>query len=196
MKRPRPDGYWPPTSSKGKKTTPARLRSTSSASPEPMQPEPISRSPAFDPLWLEILWINYGPFGPRLQRRDGCAGPAWQADASTPAKPPLAGRGRLLGVCGAYPLASGARRSRPEVFGAVMPAECSGRGHHHIVNALAVSKGVTNHPANGRALRPGRLLCAPSIPQQPDLTACGTADPDRRRRSSPRCCGLAGPGWC
>ena len=60
----RSDGYWFAYIVKGRKTTQAEALITLEAS------DGIELRQLLDTLWLEILWINYGPFG-RLQQRDG-----------------------------------------------------------------------------------------------------------------------------
>jgi hypothetical protein len=60
----RADGYWFAYIVKGRKSTKVRVSLRLSA------PAPTPVAALLDTLWLDIDWINYGPFG-RLQRRDG-----------------------------------------------------------------------------------------------------------------------------
>lgn len=60
----RPDHYWAAYIVKGRKSTRARLEISITAAPG------IAIEKLIDTLWIEVLWVNYGPFG-RLHRRDG-----------------------------------------------------------------------------------------------------------------------------
>ncbi|MFZ9217431.1 MAG: F420-0:Gamma-glutamyl ligase, partial [Vulcanococcus sp.] len=60
----RADGYWFAYIVKGHKSTQAEVEIRIQG------PQGSDLRNLLDTLWLEILWINYGPFG-RLQQRDG-----------------------------------------------------------------------------------------------------------------------------
>ena len=60
----RRDGYWVAYIVKGRRTTQARVTITIDA-----QPNEDPRT-LVDTLWVDVDWINYGPFG-RLARRQG-----------------------------------------------------------------------------------------------------------------------------
>ena len=60
----RADHYWAAYIVKGRKSTRARLEISITAAPG------LSVERLIDTLWLEVHWVNYGPFG-RLHRRDG-----------------------------------------------------------------------------------------------------------------------------
>ena len=74
----RPDGYWFAYIVKGRKSTSARIQVTISGDPG------VDLQALLDTLWVEILWVNYGPFG-RLHRRDGVLVPLRRPGAANPA---------------------------------------------------------------------------------------------------------------
>jgi hypothetical protein len=73
----RPDGYWAAYIVKGRKSTAARLHITLETPPG-TDPAAI-----LDTLWLDVHWINYGPFG-RLSRRNGILVPLQKPVPLTP----------------------------------------------------------------------------------------------------------------
>ena len=70
----RADGYWAAYIVKGHKATEARVSIDISGH------DPLGR---VDSLWVDVHWINYGPFG-RLQRRQGVLVPLRKPDPLTP----------------------------------------------------------------------------------------------------------------
>ncbi len=74
----RPDGYWFAYIVKGRKSTAASIRLRISADPD------VDLQALLDTLWVEIHWLNYGPFG-RLPRRDGILVPLRRPGAATAA---------------------------------------------------------------------------------------------------------------
>ena len=58
----RPDGYWAAYIVKGRKSTAAHIRLNLTG------PAGVDLESVLDTLWMDIHWVNYGPFG-RLQRR-------------------------------------------------------------------------------------------------------------------------------
>ena len=70
----RADGYRAAYIVKGNKSTEARV------SVEISGRDPLER---VDSLWVDVHWVNYGPFG-RLQRRQGVLVPLRQPDPLTP----------------------------------------------------------------------------------------------------------------
>ena len=71
----REDGYWAAYIVKGRKTTRARVKIRLRAAD--------GRNPLdlVDSLWVDVHWVNYGPFG-RLQRRQGVLVPLRKPDRS------------------------------------------------------------------------------------------------------------------
>ena len=60
----RPDGYWTAYIVKGRKQTRVNVNITLEGLDQ-LDPAEVA-----DTIWINVCWINYGPFG-RLQRRDG-----------------------------------------------------------------------------------------------------------------------------
>ncbi|MEB3202479.1 MAG: F420-0:Gamma-glutamyl ligase [Synechococcus sp.] len=163
----RPDGYWAAYIVKGNKSTQARIRiSLTGAMAQPLEPHLL------DTLWLEILWINYGPFG-RLQRRDGLLVPL-QMPAPLSAE---AARWREGDRCRVLPVGThllGVLDDPEAVLrryagGLIQPGDVLTIGE----TPLAVMQGRYQHPANVAPSMLARLLCRVFHPTSSLATACG-----------------------
>ncbi len=162
----RPDGYWAAYIVKGRKTTAARIRIDFSV------PQGVDVSAILDTLWLDIHWINYGPFG-RLSRRDGLLVPLQKPEPPQPSAAVwrtgdgcrvLPVKTHLLGVlddpalvldhyCGAL----------------IQPQDVLTIGE----TPLAVMQGRYRHPATVEPSMLARLLCRVFHPTSSLATACG-----------------------
>ncbi len=162
----RADGYWAAYIVKGLKTTGARL----SISLEP--PAGVDAASILDTLWLDIVWINYGPFG-RLTRRNGLLVPLQKPVPLQPASASwrqgegcrvLPVKTHLLGVlddptevleryCGAL----------------IQPNDVLTIGE----TPLAVMQGRYHHPSTVEPSMLARLLCRVFHPTSSLATACG-----------------------
>ncbi|TWB88681.1 F420-0:Gamma-glutamyl ligase [Synechococcus sp. CS-602] len=167
----RPDGYWAAYIVKGKKTTQARLRLHIKA-PAGANAAGTNLAALLDTLWLEILWINYGPFG-RLQRRDGVLVPLRKPEPLDPGTAPWRqGEGcsvlpvptHLLGV-----LDDPAEVLRRYAGGVLRAGDILTIGE----TPLAVMQGRYNHPAMVEPSGLARLLCRAFHPTSSLATACG-----------------------
>ena len=170
----RPDGYWAAYIVKGHKTTRALLRLRIQADPalsSSTQPLP-QLADRLDTLWLEILWVHYGPFG-RLQRRDGVLIPLRKPEPLDPATAPWrSGEGcrvlpvptHLLGV-----LDDPAEVLRCYAGAILQPGDILTIGE----TPLAVIQGRYNHPAMVEPSGLARLLCRVFHPTSSLATACG-----------------------
>ena len=162
----RDDGYWFAYIVKGHKTTQAHARVSISA------PEGTDLKKLLDTLWLEILWVNYGPFG-RLQRRDGVLIPLRRPAAASPAS----AQWRQGDQCSVLPIRThllGTLDDPAEVLrhyaGAVLqPGDVLTIGE----TPLAVMQGRYYHPAMVEPSSLARLLCRVFHPTSSLATACG-----------------------
>ncbi len=162
----RSDGYWAAYIVKGCKTTGAHLRITLEA-PAGQDPESL-----LDTLWLDIHWINYGPFG-RLSRRNGILVPlhkplplqpataAWRPGEGCKVLPV---KTHLLGVL--------------DDPAAVLERYCGALIQPHDVltigeTPLAVMQGRYHHPSTVEPSMLSRLLCRGFHPTSSLATACG-----------------------
>ena len=135
-------------------------------------PEGTDLNRLLDTLWLEILWVNYGPFG-RLQRRDGVLIPLRRPAA---AKPDTA-QWRQGDHCSVLPIRThllGTLDDPAEVLrhyaGAVLqPGDVLTIGE----TPLAVMQGRYHHPAMVEPSPLARLLCRVFHPTSSLATACG-----------------------
>ena len=170
----RADGYWAAYIVKGHKTTRAQLTLRIQADrPSASGSDPGTDLAALlDTLWLEILWINYGPFG-RLQRRDGVLIPLRKPEPLDPATAPWrAGEGcqvlpvptHLLGV-----LDDPAAVLRRYAGAILQPGDILTIGE----TPLAVIQGRYQHPAMVEPSGLARLLCRVFHPTSSLATACG-----------------------
>ena len=162
----RPDGYWAAYIVKGRKSTSARIQISLSGAPGQ------SLDQLLDTLWLEILWVNYGPFG-RLHRRDGVLVPLQQP---TPIAPQSA-RWRDGDRCRVLPVGTHLlgvlddpeavlRRYAGEL---IQPDDVLTIGE----TPLAVMQGRYHHPATVQPSALARLLCRGFHPTSSLATACG-----------------------
>ena len=162
----RPDGYWAAYIVKGRKSTSARIQISLSGAPGQ------SLDQLLDTLWLEILWVNYGPFG-RLHRRDGVLVPLQQP---TPTSPEAA-RWREGDRCRVLPVGTHLlgvlddpeavlRRYAGEL---IQPGDVLTIGE----TPLAVMQGRYHHPATVQPSALARLLCRGFHPTSSLATACG-----------------------
>ena len=162
----RPDGYWAAYIVKGRKSTRARIQISLSGAPGQ------SLDQLLDTLWLEILWVNYGPFG-RLHRRDGVLVPLQQP---TPISP-VAARWREGDRCRVLPVGTHLlgvlddpeavlRRYAGEL---IQPGDVLTIGE----TPLAVMQGRYHHPATVQPSALARLLCRGFHPTSSLATACG-----------------------
>jgi hypothetical protein len=162
----RPDGYWAAYIVKGRKTTGARIRVAFSA------PEGVDVSALLDTLWLDIHWINYGPFG-RLSRRDGLLVPLQKPEPPQPSSAVwrtgdgcrvLPVKTHLLGV-----LDDPARVLDHYCGALIQPQDVLTIGE----TPLAVMQGRYRHPATVEPSMLARLLCRVFHPTSSLATACG-----------------------
>jgi hypothetical protein len=162
----RPDRYWAAYIVKGRKSTSARIQISLSGAPGQ------SLDQLLDTLWLEILWVNYGPFG-RLHRRDGVLLPLQQP---TPISPEAA-RWRDGDRCRVLPVGTHLlgvlddpetvlRRYAGEL---IQPGDVLTIGE----TPLAVMQGRYHHPATVQPSALARLLCRGFHPTSSLATACG-----------------------
>ena len=162
----RPDGYWAAYIVKGRKSTSARIQISLNGAPGQ------SLDQLLDTLWLEILWVNYGPFG-RLHRRDGVLVPLQQP---TPIAPQSA-RWRDGDRCRVLPVGTHLlgvlddpeavlRRYAGEL---IQPDDVLTIGE----TPLAVMQGRYHHPATVQPSALARLLCRGFHPTSSLATACG-----------------------
>ena len=162
----RPDGYWAAYIVKGRKSTSARIQISLNGAPGQ------SLDQLLDTLWLEILWVNYGPFG-RLHRRDGVLVPLQQP---TPIAPESA-RWRDGDRCRVLPVGTHLlgvlddpeavlRRYAGEL---IQPGDVLTIGE----TPLAVMQGRYHHPATVQPSALARLLCRGFHPTSSLATACG-----------------------
>jgi len=162
----RPDGYWAAYIVKGRKSTRARVHISLAGAPG----QPLNQ--LLDTLWLEILWINYGPFG-RLERRDGVLIPLQKPSPQSAASANWreGDRCRVLPV-GTHLLGvldepeAVLRRYAGEL---VQPGDVLTIGE----TPLAVMQGRYHHPATVQPSALARLLCRVFHPTSSLATACG-----------------------
>ena len=163
----RPDGYWAAYIVKGNKSTQARIHiSLGGSGGQALDPALL------DTLWLEILWINYGPFG-RLQRRDAILVPLQQPVPLTAE----AARWRQGDRCRVLPVGThllGVLDDPEAVLrryagGLIQPGDVLTIGE----TPLAVMQGRYQHPANLAPSMLARLLCRVFHPTSSLATACG-----------------------
>jgi hypothetical protein len=162
----RPDGYWAAYIVKGHKSTSARIQISLNGAPGQLLDQLL------DTLWLEILWINYGPFG-RLERRDGLLVPLQMPT-------PLAAndaRWREGDRCQVLPVGThllGVLDDPEAVLrhyagDLIKPGDVLTIGE----TPLAVMQGRYHHPATVQPSSLARLLCRVFHPTSSLATACG-----------------------
>ncbi len=162
----RPDGYWAAYIVKGRKSTRVNVQLTLSAAQEA---DIIRR---VDSVWVDIHWVNYGPFG-RLHRRQGMVVPTHQpkqlqvADVSF--RPGdrcsvLPIKTHLLG-----PLDDTVDVLRHYAAGLLQPGDVLTIGE----TPVAVIQGRYAHPSTVQPSWIARLLCRVFHPTSSLATACG-----------------------
>jgi hypothetical protein len=162
----RADGYWFAYIVKGQKRTQAQARVTITA------PEGTDLRSLLDTLWLEVQWVNYGPFG-RLHRRDGVLIPLRRPAAASPENAQwrqgdrcsvLPIRTHLLGT-----LDDPAEVLRHYAGGVLQPGDVLTIGE----TPLAVMQGRYHHPSMVEPSALARLLCRVFHPTSSLASACG-----------------------
>ena len=160
---PRADGYWEAYIVKGRKSTRARV------SIEISGRDPLN---AVDSLWVDVHWVNYGPFG-RLQRRQGLLVPLRRPDPlSQESAEFLPGDGcqvlplrtHLLG-----PLDDPIDVLRRYAAPLLQPGDVITLGE----TPLAVIQGRYRHPSEVQPGMVARLACRVFHPTSSLATACG-----------------------
>jgi hypothetical protein len=162
----RPDGYWAAYIVKGRKATTAHIRVSLQG------PAGTDLESLLDTLWLEVFWINYGPFG-RLQRRHGILVPLQKPEPLVAEEAPwregegcrvLPIRTHLLGVLDDP-------RSVLERYSGhlLQPGDVLTIGE----TPLAVMQGRYHHPATVEPSFLARQLCRVFHPTSSLATACG-----------------------
>jgi hypothetical protein len=162
----RADGYWFAYIVKGRKSTQADVSLTISAPPG------TDLKALLDTLWLEILWVNYGPFG-RLQRRDGVLIPLRRPAPASPSN----AQWRQGENCSVLPIRThllGTLDDPVEVLrhyagGVLQPGDVLTIGE----TPLAVMQGRYHHPAMVQPSSLARLLCRAFHPTSSLASACG-----------------------
>ena len=159
----RPDGYWAAYIVKGRCSTRARVSITVSG------PDAWS---IVDSLWVDVHWVNYGPFG-RLSRRQGVLVPLRRPDPlSSEQADFVAGdrcqvlslRTHLLG-----PLDEPVAVLRRYAADLAQPGDVITRGE----TPLAVMQGRYRHPSEVEPGLVARLACRVFHPTSSLATACG-----------------------
>ena len=162
----RADGYWFAYIVKGRKSTEAKVRLKITA------PADVDLKGLLDTLWVEVLWMNYGPFG-RLQRRDAVLVPLRRPAATTPGNAQwragdhcqvLPIRTHLLGV-----LDDPAEVLRHYAGAVLQPGDILTIGE----TPLAVIQGRYHHPETVQPSALARLLCRVFHPTSSLASACG-----------------------
>jgi hypothetical protein len=162
----RPDGYWAAYIVKGRKSTGARLRLQLSG------PAGVDLEGLLDTLWIDLHWVNYGPFG-RLHRRHGILVPVQKPEPLDPALAPW----REGEACRVLPL-------RTHLLGVLDdPLEVLRRYGGDVLQSgdiltigetpLAVMQGRYHHPSTVEPSMLARLLCRVFHPTSSLATACG-----------------------
>ncbi len=162
----RPDGYWAATIVKGHKSTGAHIRM------HLLGPAGVDLESLLDTLWLEVLRIDYGPFG-RLPRRQGILVALQKPDPIDPATAEwrtgedcrvLPVRTHLLGVL------DDPQQVLERYTGALLqPGDVITIGE----TPLAVMQGRYHHPETVQPTMLARLLCRAFHPTSSLATACG-----------------------
>jgi hypothetical protein len=162
----RPDGYWPAYIVKGHKSTTAQLNLRL------LGPGGVDLEALLDTLWVDIHWINYGPFG-RLKRRQGLLVPLRRPEPPTLATASwrpgedcqvLPIRTHLLGV-----LDDPQAVLQHYASGVLQPGDVLTIGE----TPLAVMQGRYHHPETVEPSWLARALCRLFQPTSSLATACG-----------------------
>ncbi len=162
----RADGYWPAYIVKGHKSTRIQVNVTLSGS------SGAALADRVDTVWIDVNWVNYGPFG-RLDRRQGVVVPLRRPAVLQPGKAqfrsgenckvlPL--KTHLLG-----PLDSTIEVLRDYAGKLVQPGDILTIGE----TPVAVIQGRYTHPSMVEPTWIARLLCRVFHPTSSLATACG-----------------------
>ena len=156
----RNDGYWAAYIVKGRKTTGAKVSVTITG----------AAANQLDTLWLEVHWVNYGPFG-RLQRRDGVLVPL-RRPSPTSATPWRQGE-----RCQVLPLGTHLLGVLDEPIGVLQHYSAGQLQPGDVLTIgetpLAVMQGRYHHPAMVQPSALALLLCRVFHPTSSLATACG-----------------------
>ena len=160
----RADGYWAAYIVKGRRSTSARYELTIKAEQD--------LAALLDTLWLEVKWVNYGPFG-RLWRRDGILIPLQRPEPLTQA----AARWRIGEHCQVLPLGTHLLGVLDDPISVLReyatpllePGDVLTIGE----TPLAVMQGRYHHPEMVTPTPLARLLCRVFHPTSSLATACG-----------------------
>ena len=162
----RPDGYWAAYIVKGRKSTGARIQINL------IGPSGSDLESLLDTIWIDLQWVNYGPFG-RLERRQGvlvpiqCPEPMvatearWRPGEGCQVLPV---RTHLLG-----PLDDPLAVLQRYAGSLLQPGDVLTIGE----TPLAVIQGRYHHPATVQPSALARLLCRVFHPTSSLATACG-----------------------
>ena len=162
----RPDGYWFAYIVKSRKSTAARIRVRLTG------PAGVTAAELVDTLWLDLRWVNYGPFG-RIERRDGILVPLQRPE---PLQPELA-EWRQGEGCKVLPLRThllGVLDDPEQVLeryagSLIQPGDVLTIGE----TPLAVMQGRYHHPSGVEPSLLARQLCRGFHPTSSLATACG-----------------------
>ena len=162
----RPDGYWAAYIVKGRKSTGAHLHLLL------MGPAGVDLESLLDTLWIDLHWVNYGPFG-RLWRRHGILVPL-QKPEPIPAGSALWREGEGCRVLPVRTHLLGVLDDPLEVLeryigNLVQPGDVLTIGE----TPLAVMQGRYLHPSTVEPSMLARLLCRGFHPTSSLATACG-----------------------
>lgn len=162
----RPDHYWAAYIVKGRKSTAAQIQIRLTG------PGGTDLESLIDTVWIDLQWVNYGPFG-RLTRRDGILVPIQTPDPAAALSTPwrqgegcrvLPVRTHLLGVLD-DPLAV----LRQYCGDLLQPGDVLTIGE----TPLAVMQGRYHHPATVEPSMLARQLCRVFHPTSSLASACG-----------------------
>ncbi len=124
-----------------------------------------------DTLWLEVHWVNYGPFG-RLHRRDGLLVPLRRPAVLQPGSPPGAAASAAR-CCRSAPTCWACSTIRKPCCVATRSPAAARRCAHHRRNAPGGDAGALPPPRHGAPSGLARLLCRVFHPTSSLASACG-----------------------
>ena len=162
----RPDHYWAAYIVKGRKSTAAHIQIRL------FGPSGTDLESLLDTVWIDLHWVNYGPFG-RLQRRDGILVPIQRPDPAAALASPwregedcrvLPVRTHLLGV-----LDDPLQVLRDYCGPLLQPGDVLTIGE----TPLAVMQGRYHHPSTVEPSLLARQLCRVFHPTSSLASACG-----------------------
>ena len=162
----RADGYWPAYIVKGRKSTRVHVAITLTGD------APADVAARVDTVWVDVHWVNYGPFG-RLQRREGVVVPLRRPDVTTAGEAAFrSGEG-----CSVLPLKTHLLGPLDDTIEVLRhyAGDLLQQGDILTIGEtpVAVIQGRYTHPA---MISPGwlaRLLCRVFHPTSSLATACG-----------------------